>query len=112
MTLPWLKWARACTKDVRSPSRITREDLAALTGQDVRALSVIAAAWELYAVGDAAASKSAIDIIRAALSAMQPGARCLARELIPFVLDWSDRDRLWPLVEPGRGGAGGKSFDR
>jgi hypothetical protein len=29
---------------------------------------------------------------------MQPKCRFFARELIAFVLDWGDRERLWPLV--------------
>jgi hypothetical protein len=35
---------------------------------------------------------------RELLWAMQESTRWIARELIPFALNWDDRERLWPLV--------------
>jgi len=37
--------------------------------------------------------------VRVLVRIMQVHTRPLARELIPFVLDWGDRERLWPLVQ-------------
>lgn len=96
----WRQWARACIKDPTSPSALTREGLAALTGQDSSALDAIAACWELYARGDKRGQEGALAAVRALLEAMQPSVRWIARELIPFALDWHDRDRLWIQVEP------------
>jgi len=38
--------------------------------------------------------------VRSLLPAMQTKCRPFARELIAQALDWGDRDRLWPLVQP------------
>lgn len=94
----WIQWARACERDPGTPSLIRRGTLAALTGQDTRALSAIVACWELYACSDEDGQRGALEAVRALLPAMQESTRWIARELIPFVLDWSDRERLWPLV--------------
>ena len=94
----WKTWARQCVRDPRSPSGLTRDALASLTGQDTRALDAIAAAWELYAISDEDGQAAALNAVRDLLTAMQPSTRWIARELIPFALDWSDRERLWPLV--------------
>jgi hypothetical protein len=96
----WQQWARAVAKDPESPSELGRDSLAALTGQDARALAVVAAAWELYACSDSDGQHAALAAVRAALPAMQPSTRWIARELIPFALDWSDRARVWALVQP------------
>lgn len=93
----WDQWIRACAKDPHSPARFPGS-LGMLTGQDARALEAISCCWELYAGGDAAGEKAAIEAIRALLPALQPQCRQFARELIAFSLDWSDRDRLWPVV--------------
>ena len=95
----WQQWARACSKDSESPTNLRKDSLAALTGQDIRALNAIVACWELYACSDEDGQRGALASVRALLPAMQPSTRWIARELIPYVLDWSDRERLWPLVD-------------
>lgn len=103
----WQQWARACAKDPSSPSGIrevalasgrTDSVLAALTGQDVRALNAIVACWELYACSDEDGQRGALEAVRALLPAMQESTRWIARELIPYALDWGDREWLWDLV--------------
>lgn len=81
----WKQWLRA-----------NGHDLAPLTGQDARALHAIAACWELYACSDDAGALAALDAVRSLLPAMQDKCRPLARELIAYAMDWSDRERLWP----------------
>lgn len=70
--------------------------MAALTGQDARALAALVPAFELYAASDETGQRGALVAIRALVSAMQPSTRWIAKELIPFVLDWDDREKLWP----------------
>jgi hypothetical protein len=72
--------------------------LGMLTGQDHQALAAIAECWKLYASGDAAAERAALIAIRSLLPAIQPQCRMFARELIAFVMDWDDRDRLWTAI--------------
>lgn len=96
----WKQWARAVGCDESSPSNLGPRSLAALTGQDTRALDAIVAALELYARGDEDGRYGALAAIRALLPALQESTRWIARELIPFVLNWEDRERLWPLVQP------------
>lgn len=96
----WQAWARSCGDDPSSPSQLFKGALGALTGQDSRALSAIVACWELYASGDDDGQQGALAAIRALLPAMQERTRWIAREMIPFVLNWEDRERLWPLVKP------------
>jgi hypothetical protein len=91
----WQQWARACAKDPSSPSSLREGALAALTGQDTRALDAIVACLELYSNSDDAGRQSAEEAIQTLLLAMQANTRWVARELIPFVFDWNDRDRLW-----------------
>lgn len=74
--------------------------LGMLTGQDYRALAAIDACWQLYACGDSNGAAGALRAIRALLPAMQDKCWPLARELIARALDWPDRDRLWPEVQP------------
>lgn len=102
----WAQWVRVCMKDPSSPSKLRKGSLAALTGQDVLALDAIAACWALYA-GDLDAREAALTSIRALLEAMMPHNRWIARELIPFALDWHDRERLWPLVQSPTADYGG-----
>lgn len=94
----WQQWARAVGKEPGSLSKLHACALGALTGQDKCALDAIVACWELYAVGDEDGRCEALVAVRALLLAMQPSTRWIARELIPYALEWSDRDRLWPLV--------------
>jgi hypothetical protein len=96
----WTQWARAVGRDPNSPSKLKSQSLAALTGQDTRALDAIVAALDLYVCGDSDGRRGALEAVRALLPAMQESTRWIARELIPFVLNWEDRERLWPLVAP------------
>lgn len=96
----WPQWARVCVKDPSSPSRLKKGALAALTGQDVRALNAFVAALQLYSNSDENGERGALAAMRALLPAMQRSTQWIARELIPFVLDWDDREKLWPLICP------------
>jgi hypothetical protein len=95
----WLPWMRAAMKDGRAKPGVS---LGALTGQDKRALDAVAALWTLYAACDEEGEAAALAAIRALLPAIQPQCRAFARELIPFALDWSDRERLWARVDRAR----------
>lgn len=94
----WYRWLKECLRDPSSPARMP-SSLGALTGQDVRVLTAISACWELYSCSDEAGGRAALEAVRRLLPALQPQCRPFARELIAFSLDWSDRARLWPLVE-------------
>lgn len=94
----WKQWARTCVRDSSSPSALTRQALASLTGQDTAALDAIAACWDLYARSDVQGQRAALKAVRDLLPAMQSKTRWIARELIPYALEWSDRERLWPEV--------------
>jgi hypothetical protein len=96
----WQSWARGVSRDPSSPSELGSQSLGVLTGQDIRALSAIVACWDLYACSDENGQRGALAAVRALLPAMQEKTRWIARELIPFVLNWEDRERLWPLVQP------------
>lgn len=100
MAEPWRKWLRKAAKDPSCPAELPGP-LGMLTGQDDRALEAIAACWQLYAAGDDIGRSVALDSIRELLGAMQPKCRPFGRELIPWAMDWHDRDRLWPLVYIG-----------
>lgn len=97
---PWLEWLREVHDDPSSRARARLHDhsLAALTGQDHRALAAVAASWVLYAASDEDGAAAALDAIRHLLPAMQHSAWHVARSLIAYAMDWSDMDRLWPLV--------------
>lgn len=95
--MTWQQWARACSAE-SGPSRLFKGCLAALTGQDARALDAIVACWELYACSDEDGQRGALSAVRALLPAMQASTRWIAYEMIPYALDWGDRERLWPLV--------------
>lgn len=98
----WRSWLRAAMRDPSSPISLPRGlTLAALTGQDAKTLDAIASCWTLYAGGDLDAERGALAAIRALLPALQPHCRPFARELIPWALDWHDRERVWPLVSGG-----------
>ena len=94
----WQAWARACAADPSSPSNLFKGALAALTGQDTCALNAIVACYELYAISDEDGRRGALLALRSLFSAMQVTTMWIAGELIPFVLDWSDRDKLWNLI--------------
>lgn len=95
----WLQWARAVAADPHSPSRIEPRMLGALTGQDMRVLSAVAACWQLYSNADNAGRRGAIVAVYALMPAMSQQARFVAREIIPFALDWSFRDTVWAQIE-------------
>jgi hypothetical protein len=100
----WQQWVRACGADPNGPADICRGALAPLTGQDTRALSAVAACWELYSNSDDAGQRGALFAVVALLPAIQEKNRYLARELIAFALDWSDRDRVWDRLDAARRG--------
>jgi hypothetical protein len=97
-----LRWLRLVGKDVETnpahpgtPGILAL--LPALTGCDYRALEAIDRLWSLYCYCDH--PKLVIRAIALVALEMQVSTRPLARELIAHAGDWSDRDRLWPLVE-------------
>lgn len=90
----WDQWVRACLRDKSSPIRITRNHMAMITGTDRRVLDAIAACWELYAFEP----RPAMAAIKLLLPALQPKCWPIAQELIAFVLDWPDRDKVWGHV--------------
>ncbi len=94
----WDQWARACGRDPQSPSKLHKSSLAALTGQDFRAMNAFAATLKLFACSDETGRRAAVAAMRALVMAMQPSVQWIARELIPFALEWHDRERLWPLI--------------
>jgi len=95
----WLQWARAVAADPLSPSRIDPQMIGAMTGQDMRVMSAIAACWQVYANADNAGRRGAIVAIYALLPALQPRSRFIARELIPWAMDWSFRDTVCSEIE-------------
>lgn len=96
----WQTWVRQCTRDSGNPIRVGKGVLGMLTGQDTRAMDAVVACYELYANSDQDGERAAVEALRHLLGAMQPKCRDLARELIAFVLDWPDRDGLWPRFAP------------
>ena len=95
----WQQWARACAADPESQSNLKKGSLAALTGQDARALDAIVACYELFSNSDGDGQHGALLAIRALLPAMQASTQWIAKEMIPFVFCWEDRERLWPTFE-------------
>lgn len=96
----WQQWARAVAADPSSPSLLEKGSLSALTGQDTRALDAIVACFELYANSDEDGMCGALTAVRALLPGMQQSTRWIARELIPFALNWDDRNVLWNKIAP------------
>lgn len=92
----WQQWARAVERDPHTPSRIRKGSLAPLTGTDHRVLDAFVACLELYSYDRDADVLLAASVL---LSRMQTSTRWVAKELIAFVLDWPDRERLWPLID-------------
>lgn len=88
-----LRWL-ASLRD-RPEDQVHRLDLAPLTGTDTKALIAIAYAWQLFAY---TRSTAVLNAIRCLLSEMQRSTAPLTRDLIAWAMDWSDRDRYWPLV--------------
>ena len=71
---------------------------APFTGQDYQAYSTFLHAVNLYAYGDGEGRRHALGCMRHAVLSMQPSVRWIARETIPHVLDWGDRETLWPKI--------------
>jgi hypothetical protein len=91
----WQQWARVCAADPSSPSLLKKGSLAALTGTDIRVLDAFVPCLSLYAhTGD----EHVLGAAQIVLDEMQPHTLWIAKELIAFVLDWPDRERLWPRV--------------
>lgn len=89
----WLAWLRACSKDPGSPIELPGP-LGMITGTDARVLRAVAGLWH---VGD---GPQVLVAVRAILPLMQTKCHGFARELIAQAMDWSDRGRLWPAVQP------------
>lgn len=96
----WQQWVRLvereAVKNPNHPSRLRKGCLAPVTGTDYRALSAFVACLELYSFADH--PSQVLSAMRLVLGEMQPSVRWIARELIPFVREWEDRDRLWPQI--------------
>lgn len=92
-----MQWARVCIADPETPSRLRKRSLAALTGTDGRVLDAFVACLKLYAY---TRERRVLAAASAVLVEMQDSTRWIARELIPFVMEWEDRERLWPLLAP------------
>lgn len=80
--------------------------LAALTGQDYRALCAVAHLLDLWSIGDRAGAGRAIQAIAATTLAMQPHTRRLARELIAFVRDDRVVERVWKEIQRAQAALG------
>jgi hypothetical protein len=93
----WRQWVRLVSRDPGSPSLLKKGSLAPLTGTDARVLDAFVPILELYAHTGEENLLSAACLV---LAEMQLHTRWIAKELIAFVLDWPDRERLWPRVEP------------
>lgn len=72
--------------------------LGMLTGTDWAALRAISACWELLCCADD--ERLVLDAVRYLLRTMQPKCWPMAMELIAWAKDWSDIERIWPLVVP------------
>jgi hypothetical protein len=97
----WQTWARNVIRvtqiEPSHPSKLRKGCLAPLTGTDVRALTAFCAVLELHQFAD-----DQVEVERAlaiVAGQMQASTRWIARELIPWLMDWSDRERLWPVIE-------------
>jgi hypothetical protein len=97
VTPPWVKWLRAVARNPAEPAG-PLPPVAALTGQDFRALAAIATCWELHFAGDGAAQRGAIEAVRSLLPAMQRQCWPFARALIAYAGDWTHVEQLWPRV--------------
>jgi len=93
----WQQWARAVIKEQNPRSKLSKGCLGALTGTDAKVLNAFVACLQLYAY---TGNKEPLDAACSVLTEMQDSTRWIARELIPFVLEWGDRERLWGLVAP------------
>ncbi len=88
-----LRWLASLRDDSSVPTR--KLNLAPLTGTDTKALIAIAYCWQLFAY---TRSPSVLHAIQNLLSEMQESTAPLTRDLIAWAMDWSDRERYWPVV--------------
>jgi len=79
-------------------SRLGKQALAPLTGQDAVALSAFAHVVSLWGRSDSSGRRLAVIAGRAIVLAMQPTTRGLAKASIPCVLDWSHEAELWAAM--------------
>lgn len=97
----WRQWVRLVERESKydpgHPSGLRMGCLAPLTGTDYRALDAFVACLKLYSYTGERRVLAAASVV---LVEMQDSARWIARELIPFVMDWDDREKLWPLLAP------------
>lgn len=94
----WQQWVRAVERDPRTPSKLRKGSLAALTGTDVRVLNAFVPTLKLYTYTE---NEDLLGAAMLLLKQMQESTRWIARELIPFAMrDWSDRETIWPLIVP------------
>lgn len=73
-------------------------DLTPLTPPDVHALLAVAHCWQLWARGDSAGQRAAVDAVAALLDCCQEVAWPMARELVAHAGNWHHRDAVWPEV--------------
>ena len=97
----WQRWIHAAAVDDEERLGFPASALSVCTGQDIRALTAVAACWERYTVADEPGEQAALQCVRELLTAMEPHCWIFARALIARSMDWRDRDRLWPMVVGG-----------
>jgi hypothetical protein len=92
-----LKWlAERLSRDTGVKEKYA---LAALTGQDARALQAFIHLVALYGNSDGNGRARALEAMHHAVHAMQPSTRHFAKAVIPAVLDWGDEDRIWQQLD-------------
>lgn len=75
-----------------------RSQLAALTGQDSRALDAIAHLAHLYAAADREGRRAAVSAIGATVEAMQPHLRPLALDALTHATDSTTALGMWAEI--------------
>jgi hypothetical protein len=70
------------------------------TGQDWPAWMAFVYLMEMYCHGDSAGREAAVAAMRAVLTGVQnhEDIHQTFVQVIPAVMDWSDADRIWPLL--------------
>lgn len=84
----WATWLKAS-------GRVTKHELGAFGGTDVRALEASLHVIRLWGGGDDAHRRAACIALRALVDSMQPHCRRFVKFLIPMVLDWDHEEQLW-----------------
>jgi hypothetical protein len=93
----WQQWVRAVERDPNTPSKLRKGALGALTGTDFRVLNAFVPCLQLYSC---TGNEQVLQAARVLLTEMQPSTRWIAKELIAFAMNWEDRERLWPYLDP------------